>query len=55
MNKGLQIDLPKHYFKNDDPNTVPDVKWRESANLVFGNWLNYCVYQNTPYNIDEIN
>ena len=54
LNKGLPIEVPKHYFENDDANTVPLVNWRESANIVFGNWLNYCVYQNTPYNIDEI-
>lgn len=54
LNKGLPIEVPKHYFENDDCNTVPLVNWRESANIVFGNWLNYCVYQNTPYNIDEI-
>ena len=53
LNKGLPIEVPKHYFENDDCNTVPLVNWRESANIVFGNWLNYCVYQNTPYNIDE--
>ena len=42
-------------FENDDINATPLVTWRESANIVFGNWLNYCVYQDTPYNIDEIN
>ena len=55
LDKGLTIDVPKHYFENDDDKTTPLVTWRESANIVFGNWLNYCVYQNTPYNIDEIN
>ena len=54
LNKGLPIDIPKNYFENDDYNTVPLMKWRESANIVFGNWLNYCVYQDTPYNINEI-
>ena len=54
LNKGLKIDLPMHYFKNDDLDTIPMVTWRESANIVFGNWLNYCVYQNTPYDIDKI-
>ncbi|MEG0855365.1 MAG: homoserine O-succinyltransferase [Terrisporobacter sp.] len=53
-NKGLEIEVPKYYFENDDSDTIPVVKWRESANIVFGNWLNYCVYQDTPYNIDEI-
>lgn len=55
LNKGLPIEIPKYYFENDDYNNTPQVTWRESANIVFGNWLNYCVYQNTPYNIDEIN
>ena len=55
LKKGLPIEIPKHYFENDDDKTTPLVTWRESANIVFGNWLNYCVYQDTPYNIDEIN
>ncbi|WP_297135883.1 homoserine O-acetyltransferase MetA [Terrisporobacter sp.] len=54
LNKGLSIEIPMHYFENDDTNSIPRVTWRESANIVFGNWLNYCVYQNTPYNINEI-
>ena len=54
LNKGLEIEVPRHYFNNDDINLNPLVTWRESANVVFGNWLNYCVYQNTPYNIDDI-
>ena len=55
LNKGLEIEVPRYYFKNDDINSNPLLTWRESTNIVFGNWLNYCVYQNTPYNIDEIN
>ena len=55
LSKGLPIDIPKNYFENDDVTSTPLVTWRESANIVFGNWLNYCVYQDTPYNIDEIN
>lgn len=55
LSKGLSIEIPKHYFENDDDKNTPFVTWRESANIVFGNWLNYCVYQNTPYNIEEIN
>ncbi len=54
LNKGFSIEIPMHYFENDDTNSIPRVTWRESANIVFGNWLNYCVYQNTPYNINEI-
>lgn len=54
LNKGFKTEMPMHYFKNDDINSEPLVNWRESANIVFGNWLNYCVYQNTPYNINDI-
>ena len=54
LNKELSIEIPMHYFENDDVNSIPRVTWRESANIVFGNWLNYWVYQNTPYNINEI-
>ena len=53
-NKGLPIDLPRHYFKNDDPSLGPVVRWRGHANLMFTNWLNYYVYQETPYNIEDI-
>ena len=52
--KGLDTEIPKNYFKNDDINQVPEHKWRGTANIVFGNWLNYCVYQNTPYNLDDL-
>jgi len=52
--KGLNIDLPKNYFPNDDVNAMPVVNWRSHANLLFSNWLNYYVYQETPYNLNEI-
>ena len=55
LNKGLPIEVPKYYFENDDYKNIPLVTWREGASIIFSNWLNYCVYQNTPYNIDEIN
>jgi homoserine O-succinyltransferase len=48
-NKGLSIAVPKHYFPQDDPSQTPRVKWRAHSNLLFSNWLNYCVYQETPY------
>lgn len=54
INKGLKISVPENYFKDNDANKMPLVNWRASANIVFGNWLNYCVYQNTPYNINDI-
>jgi homoserine O-succinyltransferase len=54
LSKGLDIKLPENYFKNDDPQNEPVVRWRGHANLLFSNWLNYYVYQETPYNICEI-
>ncbi len=52
--KGLNPSIPKHYFPNDDPSRRPIVRWRSHANLLFSNWLNYFVYQITPYDIDSI-
>ncbi|OKZ24890.1 MAG: homoserine O-succinyltransferase [Bacteroides sp. 43_108] len=54
LGKGLPIDMPKNYYSDDDPEKGPLVRWRAHANLLFSNWLNYYVYQETPYNIDEI-
>lgn len=54
MEKGLEIDIPKNYFPNDDPTKEPIVSWRAHANLLFSNWLNYFVYQTTPYDIETI-
>ncbi len=52
--KGMKMQLPKNYFPNDDPTQRPLVRWRSHANLLFANWLNYYVYQETPYNLNEI-
>lgn len=52
--KGADTDVPKHYFKDDDPNKDPIVRWRSHSNLLFSNWINYYVYQETPYDIDSI-
>ncbi len=54
INKGLDIDVPKNYFPDDDPSKPPLVNWRSHANLLFTNWLNYNVYQETPYRHDDI-
>ena len=54
LGKGLPIDKPRHYYRNDDPEQGPLVSWRAHANLLFTNWLNYYVYQETPYDIDAI-
>lgn len=51
---GLPIDLPKNYFPDDDETRDPVVTWRSCANLLYSNWLNYLVYQTTPYNIEDI-
>jgi len=51
--KGLDIRIPKNYFLNDDPMQEPMVKWRSHASLLFSNWLNYCVYQVTPYLLEN--
>lgn len=53
-NAGLPISVPENYFEDDDDTKPPIVSWRSHANLLFSNWLNYFVYQTTPYNIDEI-
>lgn len=52
--KGLPIELPQNYYRDNDPTKEPLVRWRGHANLLFSNWLNYFVYQETPYNIEDI-
>lgn len=54
INNGKDIDIPKNYFPKDDIKETPMVRWRGSANIVFGNWLNYCIYQNTPFKLENI-
>ncbi len=54
LGKGLPIEMPVNYYVNDDPAQGILVRWRAHANLLFSNWLNYFVYQETPYNIEEI-
>jgi len=53
ITKGISIEMPKNYYPNDDISKTPVVRWRAHANLFFDNWLNY-VYQETPYNLDEL-
>ncbi|WP_028907584.1 homoserine O-succinyltransferase [Xylanibacter ruminicola] len=48
------VDMPKNYYRDDNPDNAPVVTWRAHANLLYNNWINYYVYQETPYNIDEI-
>ncbi len=52
--KGLAIEVPKNYYPGDDPTQLPLVRWRSHASLLFSNWLNYYVYQETPYDLSEL-
>jgi homoserine O-succinyltransferase len=52
--KGLPIRVPRNYFPDDDPTREPVVRWRGHANLLFSNWLNYYVYQQTPFDLGRI-
>jgi homoserine O-succinyltransferase len=54
VNQGLPIEVPRNYYPEDDPSRSPLVRWRGHANLLFANWLNYYVYQVTPYNLKHI-
>lgn len=54
LSQGKPIDIPVNYFPNDDPTQPPVVSWRSHANLLFSNWLNYFVYQNTPFDISKL-
>ena len=54
MERGLNPEIPKHYFPDDNPRKRPYVRWRSHASLLFSNWLNYFVYQITPYDIETI-
>jgi homoserine O-succinyltransferase len=55
VKKGLPIEVPVNYFPNNDPTKMPVVRWRSHASLLFSNWLNYYVYQRTPYDLEKIN
>lgn len=54
INKGMDIDPPKNYYKDDDPNKEIIMRWRSHANLLFVNWLNYYVYQETPFDLNKL-
>ncbi len=54
VDKGLSIAVPKNYYPNDDPSCTPVVRWRGHGNLLFSNWLNYYVYQETPFDLSEL-
>lgn len=54
LDKGLEIEIPANYYQDNDPQKEPIVRWAGHGNLLFNNWLNYFVYQETPYDIDQI-
>lgn len=54
LQAGKPIKIPENYFPNDDPKNEPSMTWRAHANLLYSNWLNYFVYQTTPYDIEKI-
>ncbi len=54
INKGLDIKIPENYFPDDDPTKEPRMVWRSHASLLFQNWLNYYVYQQTPYDLEDL-
>ena len=54
LGKRDDVEMPKNYYKDNDPHQAPFVTWRAHANLMFSNWINYYIYQETPYNIEDI-
>lgn len=54
LNKGLPIHIPYHYFPDDDPKKIPPFVWKSHANLLFCNWMNYFVYQSTPFDLEML-
>ena len=54
VNAGKPIEIPKNYYPDNDPNKAPVSTWRSSANLLYCNWLNYFVYQTTPFDLQKI-
>ena len=54
VDKGINPDVPENYFPGNDPKKAPVVKWRSAATLLFSNWINYYLYQETPYNINDV-
>ena len=54
LEKGMNPHVPDNYYEDNDPTKRPIVRWRSHANLLFTNWLNYFVYQETPYDIGSI-
>ena len=55
LDKGMNPSIPANYFPDDDPEKKPVVRWRSAGQLFYSNWLNYYVYQSTPYDVRDIN
>ena len=55
VRQGLNTPIPENYFPDDNPENTPVMTWRSHANLLYSNWLNYFVYQTTPYDLSELN
>ncbi len=51
---GQPIEIPENYYPDDDPQKMPIVNWRSHGNLMYTNWLNYFVYQSTPYDLNTL-
>jgi len=54
LSRNLPIQIPVNYYPDDDPSQPPVMRWKSAAHLLFSNWLNYYVYQETPYNLAEL-
>ena len=54
VEKGVPIAVPKNYFTNDDPSTTPIVRWRSAGQLLYTNWMNFYVFQTTPYDLSNL-
>ena len=54
LGEGKEIEIPKNYFPDDDPKREPIVTWRGHSNLIYSNWLNYFVYQTTPFDLENL-
>ena len=54
LDAGINPDVPANYFPGDDPNQEPKLRWNLAASAFFSNWINYAVYQETPYRLEEL-
>ena len=54
LEKGMDPQIPRHYYPDDDPANIPVLRWRAHSTLLYTNWLNYFVYQTTPFDISKI-